>query len=101
MRGDGGVTDEARLGAWREETHAQIVIRAIGLEHESGVRIVELARDGEHFRVGQRVGVEHHTCWIAGKAIRGESVNLENADATDHRGANSTRKPASLKLQFR
>ena len=100
MRGDGGVTDEARLGARREETHAQVVIRAVGLEHERGVGIVEFARDGEHFRVAQRIGVEHHSRGIAGEAIRREGVDLENADAAAHRGANSTRKPASLKLQF-
>ena len=74
------------LGARREETHAQFVIGAVGLEHERGVGVVELARDGEHFRVGERVGVEHHARRIAGEAIRGERVDLEYADAAAHAG---------------
>ena len=86
MRGDGGVADESGFGARREETHAQIVIGAVGLEHERRVGIVELARDGEHFRVGERVRVEHHARGIAGEAIRGEGVDLENADAAAHAG---------------
>ena len=48
----------------------------------------------------ERIGVEHHSRGIAGEAIRREGVDLENADAAAHRGANSTRKPASLKEQF-
>ena len=100
MGGDGGVTDEARLGARREEAHAQFMIRAVRLEHERGVGIVELARDGEHLRVGECIGIEHHARGIAGEAFGGERVDLEDADAAAHGGANSTRKPAALKLQF-
>ena len=51
--GDGGVAHETRFGARREKTHAQLVIGAVGLEHECRVGIVELARDGEHFRVAE------------------------------------------------
>ena len=47
------MADEARFGAGREETHAQFVIGTVGLEHERGVGVVELARDGEHFSVGE------------------------------------------------
>ena len=69
VRGDRGVPDEARFGARREEAHAQIVISAVRLEHERGVGVVELARDGEHLGVGERVGVEHDARGIAGEAI--------------------------------
>ena len=100
VRRDGGVADEARLGARREEAHAQLVIGAVGLEHERGVGVVELARDGEHLGVGERVGVEHHARGIAGEAFGGERVDLEDADAAAHGGANSTRKPTALKVQF-
>ena len=37
-------------------------------------------------RVAERIGVEHHARGIAGEAIRGESVDLENADAAAHAG---------------
>jgi len=57
VRGDRGVSDKARLGARREEAHTQIVVGAIRLQHERGIRIVEFTRDGEHLRVGQRIGV--------------------------------------------
>ena len=86
MRGHRRMAHEARFGARCEEPHAQIVIGAVGLEHEGRVRVVELARNGEHFRIGERVGVEHHTGRIAREAIRGECVDLEYADAAAHAG---------------
>ena len=101
MRGDGGVTYETRFGARREEPHAQLVIRTVGLEHECRVGIVELARDGEHFRVAERIGVEHHSRGIAGKAIRGESVDLENADACGSSGREFYPQTRVTQDQFR
>src|SRR4051812_47837492 len=86
VRGHRGVADEAGLGARREETHAQLVIGAIRLEHEGGICIVELARDGEHFRVAKRIGVQHHARRISRETLGGEGVDLENADAAAHSG---------------
>jgi hypothetical protein len=86
VSGDRGVTDESRLGAWREEPHAQVMIGTIGLEHERRVGVVELARDGEHFRVREPICFEHDACGIAGEAIRREGVDLKNADAAVHEG---------------
>jgi hypothetical protein len=80
------MTDEARFGARREEAHAQVVIRSIGGEHERGVGIVELARDGEHFRIGEGIGIEHDSRRIAGEAFGREGVDLKNADAAGHAG---------------
>src|SRR5688572_12892686 len=80
------MTDEAGLGARREKTQAQVVICTIRLEHEGGIRIVELARDGEHLGVGEHVRIEHHARGIAGEAIRRKGVYLEDSDAAAHEG---------------
>ena len=52
VRGDGRVPDESGFHARREEPDAHVVIVAVALQDEGGVGIVELARDGEHLRVG-------------------------------------------------
>ena len=97
VRGDGGVADETRFGARREEAHAQFVIVAVGLEHERGVGVVELARDGEHLRVGERIGVEHDARGIAREAsvVKASTWNMRMRRVMG--AANSTRKPDVLK----
>ena len=78
------MTDETRFGARREETHANVVILAIGRQHERGVAIVEFAGDGEHFFVAEDFGAQYDAGRVAGEELAGEGIDLENLDGTRH-----------------
>src|SRR5688572_4586051 len=85
MRGHGCVTYEARFDTRREELRTHFMIAAIWREDESGVRIVELARDGEHLGVVQRVRVEHDPGGVARELSACESIDLVNLNLARHR----------------
>src|ERR1700730_6447960 len=84
LRGHGGVAHEPGLAARREEARPHRVIRAVRGEDEGGLGVVELARDGEHLRLGERIGIQHHPGRVSGEGFAGERVNLMNLDLTRH-----------------
>ncbi len=84
LRRDRGVADEARLAARGEEARAHRMVVGVGSEDEGGFRVVELARDGEHLRLGKRVGIQHHPGRVAGKGLAGECIDLMNLDLPRH-----------------
>src|SRR5947209_3821039 len=79
------MSDESGLGAGGEEPRAQLVIVAFGREDEGGIRIVELACDGEHLRLGETVRVQHHARRVASKALAGKCIDLVDLAAFIHR----------------
>src|SRR6185312_6717042 len=74
------MSDEARFGARGEEPRPQLVIVAFGREDEGGIRVVELARDGEHLRFGETVCVQYHARRVAGEALAGKCIDLVDLD---------------------
>ena len=58
MSRHGRVADEARFDARREELGAHFMVAVVRRQDECGVGVIELARNGEHFGVVERVCVE-------------------------------------------
>src|ERR1700733_6478416 len=81
------MTHESRLSARREEPDPQIVIGPIGLEDKGGVGIVEFARDRQHLRVSQSVGVQNNAGGIAGEFDAGKCIDLMDLNCARHGGA--------------
>ena len=84
LRSDRGVADEAGFAARGEEARAHRVIVGVGREDEGGLGVVELARDGEHLRFRERVGVEHDAGRITGEGLTGERIDLMDLDLPRH-----------------
>ena len=85
MCGYGGMPNEADLGPWRKEPRTQIVIRPFASEDESGIGIVQLARDREHLRFRELIPVEDDTGGIPCEAFAGERIDLVDLDLARHR----------------
>src|SRR3569833_976364 len=74
------MSDEACFGPGGEKPCPQLVIVAFGREDEGGIRVVELARDGEHLRFGETVCVQYHARRVAGEALAGKCIDLVDLD---------------------
>jgi hypothetical protein len=81
---DGGVTDKGCLGARREEAHPEVMVGGIGSQHESRVANIEFARDQLHLLDTQPVGIQYYSGRIAGEALAGEGVDLEDGECAGH-----------------
>ncbi len=79
MGGDGGVPDERRLLACIEEAQPQVVVGAVGGEHEGHLGMRKLARDALQRGIALAVGIENHGRRVAGKTRASECIDLENA----------------------
>src|SRR5437879_13353468 len=71
------LSEAQMLAIARELNNAETAVRG---EYEGGLGVVELARDGEHLRLGERIGVEHRTGRVSGDGFAGERVNLRTLD---------------------
>ena len=78
------MADEARFASRGVEARAHRVVVGVGGEDEGGLGVVELARDGEHLRLRERIGVEHHARRVTGEGLTGECVDLMNLDLPRH-----------------
>jgi hypothetical protein len=93
--GDGGVTDERHFVARREESHLQVVVAGLRLEHEGGFA-VDLGGDGLHLRIGEVVRIQHHDGGIAGEALASERVDVEQPAVSVGHGVAATRNKTLL-----
>jgi hypothetical protein len=84
VRGYRGMSDESGLRAGGEEPGSHIVIVVFGREDEGGIRIVELACDGEHLRFSEPVRVQHDACRVAREALASERIDLVDLDLPRH-----------------
>jgi hypothetical protein len=78
------VPDEARFDPRGEEARAHRMIGAIGREDEGGLGVVELAGDGEHLRLGEPIGVQHHPGRVAREGLAGKGIDLVNLNLPRH-----------------
>ena len=71
---DGRMARERQLARGREDAQAGAVGRIGRRQHEHGLGVIELARNGLHRGGVERVGVEHDRERIAGEAALREHV---------------------------
>ncbi len=75
--GDGGVPAERHLGERAEITHPEAVVR-VALGDESGLRVADVGRDGEHFVVGEAGRIQHDAGGVAAFGVVAEGgVSLD------------------------
>ena len=106
--------DEAGLAAGCEEARSHRVIIGVGREDEGGLGVVQLARNGEHLRLRERVGVEHDPGRIAREGLAGERIDLMDLDLPRHLlirrfgpdrailapGLDHSRSPCAARVQY-
>ena len=95
VRGEGRVTDERRLLARIEESHAQVVIRRGRGRHEGNLGMRELARDARHDGIALAVRVEND-----GGRITPETGARERIDLKDSHPAPVSAAPFRLCPEF-
>ncbi len=78
------MSNETDFSPGREEARAHSVLAAVRRKNESRVRVVELARDGEHLRFGQPVSVEHNPGRVARETFTSEGIDLVDLDLSCH-----------------
>ena len=68
---------ERKLPVHREDAHLRVVGRVGRRQHESRLRIIELAGDRLHLFGRQPAGIEHHAERIAAEGAVGENVHSD------------------------